>query len=361
MGSFNAVCQISHRSISYLEECVIIFTLKSNSYKTKDMIVYNTDNYHPVSLPFYVKYTDYGQYILNPKYQFENKIAFNLFKTSAQVSVISMTVDPELRKLINNENQLKAMSRAIYKNDQLTQFLNDVTFDTFEELFSKFESNSENISYMAFNQNVFENLVTPKLNQPVSQYNSKLGEYEILPNLLTAVTEYYESYNPIKFTLTEFERPLQFELISIGNQNTMSDSLQRWFYKMVKDYAKDSKKDSKDVIRVFLSSRIFYEALIELKIPYGQAIYGGQQTYQSTLAAKLLGELECLRKDFEEEFEWNRDFITYDEICMIKPEFYDKVSKDEFKKLPLDKLLKEIGYLSNETILKFYNRKIKSY
>lgn len=356
MGSFNAVCQISHRSISYSEECVIIFTLKSKSYKNKDMIIYNTDNYHPVSLPFYVKYTDYGQYILNPKYQFENKIAFNLFKTSAQGSIISMTVDAELREQINNDKLLKAMSTVIYKNNQLTQFLNDITFDTFEELFSKLESNSEGISYMAFNQKVFENLVSHKLNQPVSQYNSKLGKHEILPNLLSAVTEYYESYNPTKFTVLEFERPIEFELISIGNQNNRSDGLQRWFYKMVQD----STKDSKDAIRVFLSARIFYEALIELNITYGQAIYGGQETYQTTLATKLLGELECLRKDFEEEFEWNRDFITYDEICMIKPEFYDKVSKEEFKKLPFDNLIKEIGYLSNEDILKFYNRKITS-
>lgn len=368
MGSYNAVCQITHRPILENEPCVLVFITKANySSERSSMLIYNTDNYVPASLPFHVIYDDYGKYRLNPDFEYENSVAFDLMLSAAAGTTIPMDIDRDFMKRVENDmsaeeikenagSLLSIISESHFQNPTLQRFLEGVSYENFEDLFDKLDSEKiDRVSYMAFNQTAFDNLTQTKVNQPVSYFSMDSRTRETKDNLLEAVQEYYNTYEPAKFSAWNFERPNHFELLSIGGLQSVSELVPRWFYTMLTKH----RKENSDAVRVYLIGRLFYEALIELHIPYGLAMYGGQSHHTKTIALTILSELQSLRKEFENDIYWSD--ISYDDMCGIYPEFKNILSKEQFHYPDTDIYHNAINQIPDEAILNYYKNQPNRY
>lgn len=279
MGSYNIACQISHAPIGYEDEAVLVFVRK-NRFKHKSTTTYVTDEYAPVSLPFFVTYRDYGQFALDDTRYTQNKIAWEMLHLAASGAALPMAIDEHMIEVAEQSKKMHdILSNQLYKDENLA-FFEDFDFKSFSDIFEKLNRGDDSLGYMVFERNMFETLVSSKFK----------------PDTLANFVKAYEDYNPSAFTAFNFEEPTDQPLRSIGAVDAVGENQSRFFYVLLDYYM----SEHPDTIAVFVIARMFYEVMTELAIPYAKRVYAGEDLNENLRSAKMIAELERFKADFPE-------------------------------------------------------------
>lgn len=277
MGSYNIACQITHTPITYKDDAVLVFVKKNTSAKAS-MQMYVTDDYEPVSLPFFVKYRDYGRFELDASMSPANTIAWQMLHLAATGAGLPMTISPVLIELVEKDDNLRQMlSTKLYKDEDLHLF-EDFDLATFNRIFDVLQKGDDRLGYMVIDRKVFDELTQVEVNK-----------YDV-----ASVIDTYASYDPTSFENDNFQEPEHNELCSIGKLDPITEGARRFFYVVMHEYL----KDNGTTIGVFVLARAFYDAMKHLNVPYARCVYAGELWGEDVRAAKIIAELNKFKSDF---------------------------------------------------------------
>lgn len=284
MGSYNIACQITHAPITYEDDAVLIFVKKNTSAKAS-MQMHVTDDYIPVSLPFFVTYRDFGRFELDKSMNGANTIAWQMLHLAATGAGLTMAIRPMFKGLVENDDRLRQMlSTELYKDDDLHLF-EDFDLDSFEHIFDVLDKVDERLGYMVVDRKVFD----------------ELTEVEVNKANVSDIIETYASYDPTRFENDNFQEPENHELCSIGKRDPITEGSRRFFYVVMQQYLNNDGA----TIGVFLLARAFYDAMNHTNVPYARTLYAGELWGEDVRAAKIMAEIKKFKSDFPDNPAFN--------------------------------------------------------
>lgn len=284
MGSYNIACQITHTPLTYQDDAVLIFVKKNTSAKASRQM-HVTDDYIPVSLPFFVTYRDYGRFELDASMNGANTLAWQMLHLAATGAGLPMAVSPVLIELVEKDDNLRQMlSTKLYKDEDLHLF-EDFNLDSFEHIFDVLDKVDERLGYMVIDRKAFD----------------ELTEVEINKADISGIIKTYASYDPTRFENDNFQEPEHNELCSIGKLDPITEGTRRFFYVVMQEYL----KDNGTTIGVFVLARAFYDAMKHLNVPYARCVYAGELWGEDVRAAKIIAELNKFKSDFPDNPAFN--------------------------------------------------------
>lgn len=284
MGSYNIACQITHAPITYEDDAVLIFVKKNTSAKAS-MQMYVTDDYIPVSLPFFVTYRDFGRFELDKSMNGANTIAWQMLHLAATGAGLPMAISPVLKELVEKDDNLRQMlSTKLYKDEDLHLF-EDFNLDSFEHIFDVLDKVDERLGYMVVNRTVFDELTHVEINKAD----------------ISDIIKTYASYDPTRFEIDNFQEPENHELCSIGKRDPITEGSRRFFYVVMQQYLNNDGA----TIGVFLLARAFYDAMNHTNVPYARTLYAGELWGEDVRAAKIKAEIVKFKEDFPDNPAFN--------------------------------------------------------
>lgn len=284
MGSYNIACQITHTPITYMDDAVLIFVKKNPSAKAS-MQMYVTDDYIPVSLPFFVTYRDFGRFELDKSMNGANTIAWQMLHLSATGAGLPMAISPVLKEIVEEDDHLRQMlSTKLYKDEDLHLF-EDFDLATFNRIFDVLQKVDERLGYMVVDRKVFDELTHVEVNKAN----------------VADISETYASYDPTRFEFDNFKEPENHELCSIGKRDPITEGARRFFYIVMQQYLNNDGA----TIGVFILARAFYDAMNDTNVPYARTLYAGEVWGEDVRAAKIMAEIKRFKSDFPDNTAFN--------------------------------------------------------
>lgn len=284
MGSYNIACQITHTPITYMDDAVLVFVKKNTSAKAS-MQMHVTDDYIPVSLPFFVTYRDFGRFELDKSMNGANTIAWQMLHLAATGAGLPMEISPVLKELVEKDDSLHQMlSTKLYKDEDLHLF-EDFDLDSFEQIFDVLGKVDERLGYMVVDRKVFDELTHVEVN--------KANVADII--------ETYASYDPTRFEFDNFQEPENHELCSIGKRDPITEGARRFFYVVMQQYLNNDGA----TIGVFILARAFYDAMNHTNVPYARTLYAGEVWGEDVRTAKIMAEIKRFKSDFPDNPAFN--------------------------------------------------------
>lgn len=313
MGSFNIMCNVSNAVIRRGDKVAIVVIGKNRRQSTENMVIYNTESYIPLSLPFIAEYEDYGQFTLpqDEAAKRQNAIAWSLFKP-----------------LTTEKNPLGGAfgfyPYTAESQEELVGFgKRDLTGDDDKDMLDFFNTyitkETEQFSLMVVDYNIYEKLTTDIRQSPVTQEVWELGDttnanlddyvYDFVKEVFDdsfpvydgASRSAYEALSLIRTTsgllADTVKVPLHVVLFDRHRRPdpTLADAI---FYQQLAQAVRGESQ----AISVFIDAYCFSQALMHLNVPYGVKRVGSQSDNDTYLLQSVLGTIRTLKQRVAQDY-----------------------------------------------------------
>lgn len=322
MGSFNEVCQLSHRVIA-MEDRTVLMILAENFWGNpmKSKVIYNTDYYFPISFPFITRYSDYGKHRLDPEFEKNNQLSWD--------SLLNVGL-----------NHLKYLDVDAKLYQKLKSLESDVNVG-FPKLIKIVEDN-DLLSKNCYDYHLYQTIINEYKENPFKKYSKETRKLESV-FLGEEIKKYMSSDLKTQVLNNQYGYPVGFDINLIGVREKSSET--RLYYQ----YLLENIENNLDNLELFVDNCLFFNSLSALHVPFTFDSYGGQNENSYEQVIKIKGEIEYLRSKLIHEFEAGMSGHNFN--LLFPKQSQDSLSIEEAQNL--------IDKLSLELILGYYTKSDK--